>query len=133
MGKSLIQVANQSTQVIAENSIIDLGSVIRRYGCGCRLSGNAILIKGAGYYKIDGAVTIEPAAEGTVTVAAYADGVQIPGMIASGNAAAASPVTLSFPPGTERIVDCDGSENITFMLLAGAGNITNVSVRIEKS
>jgi len=132
MGKSLIQVANQSTQVVAENSIIALGSVIRRYGCNCRLSGNAIEVTGEGYYKIDGTVTVEPTAEGTVTVGAYDNGTQLPGVIASANAAAASPVTLPLT-GTIRIGCCSGADNIALMLLAGAGNITNVSLRVEKA
>lgn len=132
MGKSLIQLANQSTQVIAENSIINLGSVIRRYGCGCRLSGNAVEITGDGYYKIDGVVTVAPTGAGTVTVAAYNNGVQIPGVIASGNAAAASPVTLPLV-GALRLGCCSGADSITLVLLEGAGNITNVSLRIEKS
>ena len=42
MSKALIQVANQSSQTVAVNSIITLGSVQRRFGCACRLSGNAI-------------------------------------------------------------------------------------------
>ncbi len=133
MGKSLIQVANQSTQAVAENSIISLGSVIRRFGCNCRLSGNAIEITGEGYYKIDGAVTVEPTAEGTVTVAAFDNGTQLPGVIASGAAAAAgNPVTLPLV-GTVRIGCCESADNISLMLLAGAGNVTNVSLRVDKA
>ena len=50
MSKSLIQTVNQSSQVVAANSIIDLGSVIRRFGCNLRLNGNAVEVDGAGYY-----------------------------------------------------------------------------------
>lgn len=83
MGKSLIQTTNQSSQPVAVNSIIALGSVLRRFGCNCRLSGNAIEVEGDGYYEIDCSVTLTPTAVGNSTVALYADGVQIPGAIAT--------------------------------------------------
>ena len=53
MIRSLIQVANQSNQTVAANSIIGLGSVQRRFGCNCRLSGNGIELDGQGYYTVD--------------------------------------------------------------------------------
>ena len=53
MSKSLIQVTNQSSQTVAANSIISLGSVLRRFGCNCKLSGNGIEVVGQGYYTID--------------------------------------------------------------------------------
>ena len=79
MSKSLIQVANQSTQTVAPNSIISLGSVQRRFGCNCRLSGNAIEISGEGYYEVEAAVSLAPTATGDVAVALYENGVQLPG------------------------------------------------------
>ena len=84
MGKSLIQTTNQSQQAVAVNSIISPGSVLRRFGCNLRLSGNAIEVVGEGYYKIDCNVSVAPTAVGSVTVALYNNGVQIPGAIAYG-------------------------------------------------
>ena len=60
MSKSLIQVANQSTQTVFINSIIGLGSVQRRYGNNLRLSGNAIEVDGQGYYTVDAAFSVSP-------------------------------------------------------------------------
>ena len=95
MSKSLIQVANQSSQTVANNSIISLGSVLRRFGCNCRLTGNAIEVNGAGYYTIDCAVTVEPTSAGEVSVALFNNGVQITGAIATGSTTTAgNPVTL---------------------------------------
>ena len=54
MSKSLIQTVNQSSQVVAANSIIDLGSVIRRFGCNLRLNGNAIEVDGVGAVLLEG-------------------------------------------------------------------------------
>lgn len=134
MSKSLIQVANQSTQVVAANSIIGLGSTQRRFGCNCRLSGNAIEVTGAGYYVIDADVSVAPTTEGNVTVAIYNNGVQIPGAVAySSVATAGDPVALSIATTVRQGCCCDSADNITLVLLEGAGNVQNVSMRVEKA
>ena len=133
MSRSLIQVTNQSMQNVALNSIISLGSVLRRFGCNIRLSGNGIEVIGEGYYTISGTVTGAPTAAGTVSVAVYNDGMQIPGAIASGTAAAAGdPVTLPLETTIRQGCCCDSADNITLVLLEGAGEVSNVSLRIEK-
>ena len=132
MSKSLIQTANPTTQAVAVNGIISLGSVLRRFGCNCRLSGNAIELSGCGYYKVDAAVTVEPTAIGDTTVALYADGIQIPAALGSGNAAAAGdPVTVPITT-TVRLRE-DGTTSLTFVLTEGAGDVTNISARVEKA
>lgn len=133
MSRSLIQVTNQSMQNVALNSIISLGSVLRRFGCNIRLSGNGIEVIGEGYYTISGTVTVAPTAAGTVSVAVYNDGMQIPGAIASGTAATAGdPVTLPLETTIRQGCCCDSADNITLVLLEGAGEVSNVSLRIEK-
>ena len=133
MGKSLIQVANPSTQTIAVNSIIPLGSVQRRYGCNIRLSGNAIEVSGEGYYTIDADVSVAPTEVGNVTVALYNNGVQIPGAIAYGSVSTATnPTTLCINTTIRRGCCCDSADNITCVLLAGAGTVNNISLRAVK-
>ena len=133
MSKSLIQVANQSAQAVADNSIISLGSVQRRFGCNLRLSGNAIECVGEGYYVIDGSVTVAPTAAGTVTVALYDNGVQIPGAIASGSVSTAgNPVTLPLNA-TIRQRCCDSANTLVCMLETGEGTVSNMSLRVEKA
>ena len=132
MSKSLIQTVNPTTQAIAANGIIAPGSVLRRYGCNCRLSGNAIELCGCGYYKVDADVTVEPTDVGNVTVALYADGSQIPSAVGTGNTATASaPVTVPITT-TVRLRE-DGTTSLTYVLVEGAGDVTNISSRIEKS
>ena len=134
MGKSLIQVANQSQQNVAVNSIISLGSVQRRYGCNCRLSGNGIEIDGQGYYTIDASVSVAPTAAGNVTVALYNNGVQVPGAIAYDSVStAANPTNLNIVATVRQGCCCDSADNLTLVLLAGAGIVQNVSLRVEKS
>ena len=134
MGKSLIQTTNQSQQAVAVNSIISPGSVLRRFGCNLRLSGNAIEVVGEGYYKIDCNVSVAPTAVGSVTVALYNNGVQIPGAIAYGaSPTVGSPVTLPIETTIRQACCCDSADNITCVLLAGAGVVSNVSIRVEKA
>ena len=132
MSKSLIQTANQSTQNVAENSIISLGSVQRRYGCNLRLSGNGIEVDGEGYYKIDASVSAAPTETGNVTVAIYSNGVQIPGAIAYASSTAGTSVVVPIVA-TVRQRCCDGAANLTCVLVEGAGTVSNISVRVEKS
>ena len=132
MSKSLIQVANQSSQNVADNSIINLGSVQRRFGCNLRLSGNGIEVDGQGYYTIDGAVSVAPTAAGPVTVAVYDDGVQIPGVIAYGTGTAGDPLTLPLVGTIRQGCRCDSADNLTVVLIEGAGVVQNVSLRVEK-
>ena len=134
MSRSLIQVANQSTQAVAINSIISLGSVQRRFGCNCRLSGNAIEISGEGYYEITGTVSIAPTAEGNVTVALYDNGSQLTGAVAYATVAGAGDfVTLPIVATIRQACNCDSADNLTLVLVEGAGTVTNVSLRVEKA
>lgn len=134
MSKSLIQVANQSNVAVAENSIIPLGSVQRRFGCNCRLSGNGIECVGEGYYKIDGTVSVAPTATGPVTVALYNNGVQVPGAIAYGSVStAANPVTLPIEATIRQGCCCDSADTLTVVLIEGAGTVQNISLRVEKA
>lgn len=133
MSRSLIQTANQSSQNVAANSIISLGSTQRRYGCNLRLSGNAIEVNGAGYYTVDCDVSVAPTAAGPVTVALYNNGAQIPGAIAYGSVSTASnPVTLCMNTTIRQGCCCDSADNITCVLLEGAGVVRNISLRVEK-
>lgn len=132
MSRSLIQTTNQSSQAVALDGIVSLGSVLRRFGCNCRLNGNAIEIDGCGYYTIDCDVTVVPTAAGTVTVALFANGNQIPGAVASGTGTAGSPLTLPITTTVRQGCNCDGASAITCVLLTGPGNVTNISTRVEK-
>lgn len=132
MSKSLIQVANQSNVAVADNSIIPLGSVQRRYGCNLRLSGNGIEVVGAGYYTVIADVSITPTAAGAVTIAIYDNGVQIPGAIAYTTGTAGEPIAVSLNC-TVRQMCCDSANNLTLVLIEGAGTVNNVSMRVEKA
>lgn len=131
MSRSLIQTSNQSAQAVAVGGIMSLGSTLRRFGCNCRLSGNGIEVMGEGYYTIDANVSVTPTAAGAITIALFQDGVQIPGAIALTTGTAAAPEAVAIPT-TIRLGCCDSSTTITCVLIAGAGTVNNVSIRVVK-
>lgn len=134
MSRSLIQVVNTSSQAVAVGGTVSLGTALRRYGCNLRLNGDAIEADGAGYYTIDGAVTVAPTAAGVVTVAVYVDGLPLAGATASANVATGgNAVTLPLFGTIRQGCCCDAANSITVVLVAGAGNVSNISLRVEKS
>ena len=133
MSRSLIQTANQSVQNVALNSIISLGSVQRRFGCNCRLSGNAIELSGEGYFTVTAAITATPTAAGNVTVVLYENGVPVPGAIATGSVATGNSTTIPVVTTIRRTCCSVDASNLTFVLTAGEGVVDNISVRVEKA
>lgn len=132
MSRSLIQTANPSSQNVAAGGIIGLGSVLRRFGCNCRLNGNTIEVEGAGYYTISGTFTVAPTAAGPVTVVILENGVQVAGATATVSAGAGDTVTIPIITTVRQGCCCDGASSITCVLTEGAGEVTNASIRVEK-
>ena len=134
MSKSAIYVVNQSTQDVAVDGIINLGTIVRRYGPNLNLAGNAIQISGAGYYEVKVSATIAPTAEGEVTITGYLDNVAVQGATATETAAAAGDfVNLSLSFITRQPCRCcEALENLTFVLTGTAANVTNMAVVVEK-
>ena len=135
MSKSLIQIANTSNQTVEENGIISPGTILRRYGCDCQLFGNAIVLDGSGYYDINASVTVSPTATGVVTVSLYENGVPVQGATASAYAGTAEqPVAIPIVTTVRRGCNCcNGLSNLTFVLEEGAGVVSNISAKVEKS
>ena len=134
MSRSLIQVANQSPQTVALNGIISLGSVQRRFGCNCRLSGNAIELSEAGYFIVDGTVVATPEAIGNVTIALYENGTPVQGTVNTGSVAVIGDSTTIPIVATIRKGCCDTSvSNLTVVLTEGEGVVNNISLRVQKA
>ena len=135
MSKSAIYTVNSSVQSTTDGSVLNLGSVVRRFGCNCQLSGNAIRVAGAGYYELNASIVVAPtAAATTITVTALKDGVAIPGALAKiAVTTAANPVTLPIVAMIrENCACCDDASNISFVITGGAATVSNVAVTVEK-
>lgn len=132
MSKALIQTANTSQQTVAVNSTISLGSVLRRFGCNCRLNGNSIELEGEGYYIVDAVVTVAPTAAGDVTIALTQDDVIVPGTTSISSVSTAGNSTTIPISTTVRLRCCGSTKSLKVALLAGAGTINNIAVRVLK-
>ena len=133
MSKSLIQTANTSQQTVAENSIISLGSVLRRFGCNLRLNGNAIEVFGEGYYIIEVSVTATPTATGNVTIQLLQNDNVVPGTTTTGSVGTVGNSTSLPIVSTIRVgCNCDGATSLKVILTEGAGVVNNISVRVIK-
>ena len=132
MSKALIQTANTSQQAVAINSFISLGSVLRRFGCNCRLNGNSIELEGEGYYIVDAVVTVAPTAVGNVTIALTQDDVIVPGTTSISSVSTAGNSTTIPISTTIRLNCCGPTKSLKVVLLTGAGTVSNIAVRVLK-
>lgn len=130
--KSAIYTANTTAATLAVGDIIPLGTTIRRYGCNLRQDGNAVTATGRGYYKITVAVTAAPTAAGEIGATLLKDGIAVTGASASATATGAGDVVmLPITAIVRNLTDCDSSL-FALRLDDGAGQVTNVSLTVEK-
>lgn len=133
MSKSLIQTVNTSPSDLLEGSTIPLGTVVRRFGCNCRLSGDAIEIEGAGYYTISGTVTLTPDVVGNITIALEKDGVALPGGTVIGSVSTVgNSVTLPVEATVRLGCNCEGASQLSLVLTEGTATLDSNSLRVEK-
>ena len=134
MSRALIQTANQSQQTVALNSIITLGSVQRRFGCGCKLSGNAIELTESGYYIVDLMVNATPTAIGNVSIVLYENGTPVQGAVGTSSVSTVGNSTNISIVATIRKGCCDTNvSNLTVVLTEGEGVVNNISMRVQKA
>lgn len=128
---SILFTAMTSPTTVAAGGDIPFGNVVRRYGCGATLRGNAISLNGEGYYDADVSVTVIPAVAGTITATLLQDGVAIPGATASATVAATdTSVTLSFPAAV-RLLRYSPMATLR-LTLSATGSVTNAAVTVRK-
>ena len=130
MARSALYTANTASQTVAINGTISPGTIIRRFGQCCNLSGSGITINGTGYYSVNISVTATPTAEGTVTVSLYKDGVAVPGATASGYGS--DDVNLSINALVREACACNPSSVLTLVISESAAVISNVACVVEK-
>ena len=132
MSKSMIYTVNDTAQEVADGGTINLGSVIRRFGCNLGLSGNAVLVDGTGYYDFDASVTLTPSAAGTATVTLKKDGIEVPGATATVELTGTTTTALPIAGVVRENCCCDGASNLTLVLSGVAATVNNVATKTVK-
>lgn len=132
MSKSAIYTALTTPTSVAVGSTVPLGTTIRRFGCNIAQDGNAITVKGKGYFLVTASITAAPDAVGTVTVSMSKDGVPVSGATASSSVStAANPTALPITAIVRNACDCDSSA-LSFTLDGTASTVQNVAVTVVK-
>ena len=132
MSKSAIYMADTASNTVAVGQIVPFGSTIRRFGCNLMGNGNAVDVRGSGYYRVSFNATITPSAAGTAVVALQRNGQSVQGATASITAAAAAqPQTAAF---TALIRECGcACDSALTVVLTGADSVvTNAAIEVEK-
>lgn len=76
--RAALYASNETAQALTADSIINMGTINRRFGTNADMQGGDVLLKGAGYYQITVDMNITAAA-GTTAITFEKDGVPIPG------------------------------------------------------
>lgn len=131
MSKSAIYTANTNAQALAVGSVINLGSIIRRFGQNINLNNNNLTISGGGYYKVDCDITIAGTNAGTVTISLLKDG----NVVTSTSVVLAVGDIVTVPMQAlvrEYGCCCDNNSNLSFVLTGTSETINSISVIGEK-
>ena len=130
MSRSMLYTVNDTAQDVAENGTINLGTVVRRFGCNLAMSGNAILAEGNGYYDVDASITLTAPEAGTLTVSLRNNGVDVPGATATVDVTANG--TFAIPiVGVIRSCCCE-TPSLAFVLTGAAATVENIAVKTVK-
>lgn len=118
---------------IAAGGTIPLTQVVRRFGCGAVLNGNAITVKGRGYYDVDATVSLAATAAGAVTVSLLKDGQGIPGATATVTAKAAGDVVTLPISSLVKVFCCaEDRANLTLAVTGQAVTTVNAAIVAQK-
>lgn len=128
--KSALYAANTNAQAVAIGGLVNFGTIVRRYGCNCRLEGGNAVVVGSGYYDLDVDLTITAGAAGTAVITLYKDGTPISGATASVTVAANSLYQVSIPAIVRQVCDCEGV--ITAVITGVATTVNNAAIAVEK-
>lgn len=127
--KSGIYTANTTSAALGANSLLPLGNIVRRFGCALDLNGNGISIYEQGCYDVKASVTYTPTDAGMLTVQLMADGVAVPGSVASTTAVAGTTYNLSIVGKVRQ--SCGSGGTITLMVNL-AGTLNNVALDVDE-
>lgn len=130
--KSALYAINNSVVSLPDGGTYAPATVVRRYGQNYQLQGNGITLTGPGYYDIAAGATLSGSAAGTLTLAAYQDGVAIPGMTASQTVKAAGDIVTLGVSGIIRTYCTKPVSTLTIVISGMAATGTNLAVDITK-
>lgn len=132
MSKSAIYMASASSSAVAVGETVPLGSTVRRFGCNAIGNGDAVSLRGAGYYLVSFNATIAPTAAGTAVATLVRDSAPVQGAVASVTAtAAAQPQTVGFTAVVREFCGAEQS-NLPVQLSGADSVVSNAAMSVVK-
>lgn len=131
-GDILLYTVNTDVATTAD-SLVPLGGVVRRRGCGITLLGNTLNIREKGYYEISVSATMTASAAGTVTLTAQYGGTEIPGATATETFTTALTEVRSMAFSAVVRVECPCDGGITLEVSGTAdADFENIAVEVVR-
>ena len=127
--KSAIYAANTASQDVSANGVINFGSVVRRFGQNCNLSGGNVVVDGSGYYDVDVNINFLGSATDTATFTVFKDGTAIPGASATVTTAASTAGTVTIPAVIREICCCESTITVGCDI---AITVSNAAIVVKK-
>lgn len=134
MSKSAIYMASASSSAVAVGETVPLGSTVRRFGCNLMGNGDAVTLRGAGYYLVSFNATVAPTAAGTATVTLLRDGQPVQGASSSVTAGAANaPQTASLTAVVREFgCACDGTSQLRVEMSGADSMVSGAAISVVK-
>lgn len=132
MSRNLIYMTTTTNASVLANGVVPLTTIQRREGCALFDGTNSIIFNAPGYYKINGSVTFTAPTEGTVTIKAQKNNIDIPGLTASNDIATADTEVGSISiNGVVRVFCSERGSSLTLVNSGVAITVQNVSLDVE--
>lgn len=131
--KSNIYAVNTTSTAVTANGTLPLTTIVRRYGCGTNLLGNAVTLNEAGYYLVNVSATFTAPATGNVVLTLQDDGVVVPGATASVTISTASTQVASIEFSAIVRVMCGSTPDALTLVNTGvAATYSNIAINAVK-
>lgn len=124
--QSAIYTTNENVSVGA-NATIPFGSIVRRYGKSCQLSGSGINLLGSGYYNVSCSVSFTPTATGPVTIQLMQGDTMVGSATSQGTAS--EPVNIT---AIALVRNCGCTANSVLTATSSAAGEADISTIVEK-
>lgn len=128
-----VYVSKQNSGEVPEGGTFPLGTVVRRAGCGCDLSGDGVVCQGTGWFEVTGTLTVSQTDTSGSTAPVLAAAVMQDGKPVMGGAAAASSAgTATLPLHCIVRNDCCASSTVTVQNAGPAVEAGNLALTVRK-
>lgn len=132
MSKNLIFITTTTEQPVLVNGIIPLTTIQRNYGCSFQTNSNSVILRNAGYYKINASITLTGQTVGDATVQLQKNGVDVVGITSSTTITTATTETRTLNiNGIVRVYCNEGFATLNIVNSGVAINVQNVALDIE--